>query len=186
MDEFETLLGKFEEPAEEVVADDKPTILVVDDDESMRRGLDRSLSIKYNVIAAENGTHAIEKFDNNQFFTVILDIKMPGMSGFEVCQELNKKNPDVPIIFYTAFQGEHDVQAILNIYKPFAYLDKGGKYDINQTVESAVEKYSDNLAKIRYQKELENKIVDLGLPLEETKSPDLINIPSMAHCIHPE
>jgi len=152
---------------------------VVDDDESMRRGLERSLSPKYDVDTAENGKCAIEKFNNNQFYTVILDIKMPDMSGFEVCQELNKKNPDVPIIFYTAFQGEHDVQAILNIYKPFAYLDKGGKYDLHEIVQNAVEVYRGILEKIQYQRQLEAKVIDLGLPLKETKSSVLVNIPSI-------
>jgi len=126
MDKLDALLSKFEEPKDEMAPEEeKPFILVVDDDESMRRGIKASLSQRYNVITAENGKSAIERFIDNQFYAVVLDIKMPGMSGFEVCQELSKRNPDIPIIFYTAFQGEHDLQAILNIYKPFAYLDKG-------------------------------------------------------------
>jgi len=130
MDEFEALLSKFEDlggkeptPKEEAP---KPAILVVDDDESMRRALTKMFSQKFDVTAVENGKRAIEESERRQFYTVVLDIKMPGMNGFEVCEVLAKKDADLPIIFYTAFQSEHDLQAILNIYRPFAYLDKGG------------------------------------------------------------
>jgi len=180
MDRLEALLGQFEEPENGTHSEeDKPSILVVDDDESMRRGLKNNLSVRYEVVTAENGKSAIKQFTDNQFYAVVLDIKMPGMSGFEVCQELSKRNPDIPIIFYTAFQGEHDLQAILNIYKPFAYLDKGGEYDLSETVQQAVEKYSGIIEKLRYKKELESKIIDLGLPLKETSAPELVNIPSI-------
>jgi CheY-like chemotaxis protein/acyl-CoA reductase-like NAD-dependent aldehyde dehydrogenase len=180
LDKLDAMLSRYEEPGEESTHEiNKPYILVADDDESMRRGLNKSLSPRYQVVTAENGKTAIEEFSNHEFHAVILDIKMPGMSGFEVCRELDKLKPDVPIIFYTAFQGEHDIQAILNIYRPFAYLDKGGKYDLSDSVRNAVERYSEFLEKVGYQKELEARLTDLGFSLTDTKAPDLINIPNI-------
>jgi len=180
MDEFSALLSQFEEPEEITkIESEKPTVLIVDDDESMRRGVSRTLSIKYNVISASSGQDGINLFEENAVYAAVLDIKMPGMSGFEVCQELNKRNPDLPIIFYTAFQGEHDLQSILNIYRPFAYLDKGGDYDLPETVQDAVDKYSQIVERLQHQKEIEEKVVDLGLPLKDPKSSELVNIPNI-------
>jgi len=178
MDEFEALLKKFEEP-EDLPDEVKSTVLVVDDDDSMRRGLLRSLSASYEVATAENGKRALEEFGKQEFCAVILDVKMPGMNGFEVCKELHKLNRDVPIIFYTAFQGEHDIQAVLNIYKPFAYLDKGGAYDLFETVGNAVHQYSEINERKKYQAALENKIIELGLPVREAKELDLVSVPNI-------
>ncbi len=182
MDEFEALLSKFEETTDEPGPPGKApklTILVVDDDESMRRGLTRILSENFDVTAAENGKRAIEESERRQFYAVVLDIKMPGMNGFEVCEILAKNDADLPIIFYTAFQSEHDLQAILNIYRPFAYLDKGGQYDIQKTVRRAVDQYSGILQRALYQKELETKTVDLGMRVQVPKPTDLLNVPNI-------
>jgi len=180
MDEFSALLSQFEEPEETAKAEsDNPTVLIVDDDESMRRGVSRTLASKYNVIPASSGQEGINLFDENEVYAAVLDVKMPGMSGFEVCQELNKRDPDLPIIFYTAFQGEHDLQSILNIYRPFAYLDKGGDYDLPETVQNAVDKYSQILERLQHQKEIDEKVVDLGLPLQDSEAGNLVNIPNI-------
>ena len=181
MDEFTELLNRFEAAGEEFTPTEevKPAILVVDDDESMRRGLTRMLSAKFDVTAAENGSRAVEESERQQFYAVVLDIKMPGMNGFEVCEIISKRDADLPIIFYTAFQSEHDLQAILNIYRPFAYLDKGGQYDIQETVNRAVEEYSGILQRALYRKELETKTVDLGMRVHAPSPTDLVNVPNI-------
>jgi len=79
MDEFEALLSKFEETTDEPSPKEKapkPAILVVDDDESMRRGLTRMLSENFDVTAAENGKRAIEESERQQFYTWNSDIRI--------------------------------------------------------------------------------------------------------------
>jgi CheY-like chemotaxis protein len=144
MDEFESLLSQFEDPGtnKPVPAEEKPTVLVVDDDESIRRGLMRSLSAKFSVLVASNGPDGLKCFEENDVRSVILDVKMPGMDGFEVCMRLRQTDkPDVPVLFLTAYQSEHDLQRIDDRFHPFAFLDKGGEYDLVAYVHDAVETY---------------------------------------------
>ena len=80
----------------------KETILVVDDEASIRRILETRLSmIGYNVITACDGTEALELFPNCSPDLVVLDVMMPKLDGYGVCQELRKES-DVPIVMLTA------------------------------------------------------------------------------------
>ena len=80
----------------------KETILVVDDEASIRRILETRLSmIGYNVVTACDGTEALELFHNCIPDLVVLDVMMPKLDGYGVCQELRKES-DVPVVMLTA------------------------------------------------------------------------------------
>ena len=80
----------------------KETILVVDDEASIRRILETRLSmIGYNVVTACDGTEALESFEKCNPDLVVLDVMMPKLDGYGVCQELRKES-DVPIVMLTA------------------------------------------------------------------------------------
>ncbi|MEC7653024.1 MAG: response regulator, partial [Cyanobacteriota bacterium] len=80
----------------------KETILVVDDEASIRRILETRLSmIGYNVVTACDGTEALELFPTCTPDLVVLDVMMPKLDGYGVCQELRKES-DVPIVMLTA------------------------------------------------------------------------------------
>ncbi|HJN37095.1 MAG TPA: response regulator, partial [Prochlorococcaceae cyanobacterium Fu_MAG_50] len=80
----------------------KETILVVDDEASIRRILDTRLSmIGYQVMTACDGNEALEIFRNTEPDLVVLDVMMPKLDGYGVCQELRKES-DVPIVMLTA------------------------------------------------------------------------------------
>lgn len=84
------------------------TILVVDDEESIRRLLGAYLSKeKYNVIYAVNGVDALNKLKNDEVHLIILDIMMPIMGGFEALQ-LIRQSYDIPIIMLSAKEEEQD------------------------------------------------------------------------------
>lgn len=90
------------------------TILVVDDEEDILEVIKAYLiKEKYNVITANNGTEAINKFDDN-IDLIILDLMMPKLSGEEVCKEIRLKS-DVPIIMLTAKAHEEDMVNGLDI-----------------------------------------------------------------------
>lgn len=78
------------------------TILLVDDDEGVRKALKSGLSRKgYVLDEAENGRQALEKISKNRPDLILLDGRMPVMDGFKTCQCL-RKNPqtkDIAIIF---------------------------------------------------------------------------------------
>ncbi len=142
MAEFEDLLRKFEAEKEAPPADQpKVPILVIDDDESIRRGLTRVFSHKYEVLTAESGKKEVEVL-SPAVHSEILDVKMRELNGFSTYPKLKAKSPDVPIIFYTAFQSEHDLLQVMNKYKPEGYVDKGMDITVlDNLVSNAVRKY---------------------------------------------
>lgn len=80
----------------------KEKVLVVDDEASIRRILDTRLSmIGYIVITACDGEEALSLFRKEIPNLVILDVMMPKLDGYGVCQEI-RKTSDVPIIMLTA------------------------------------------------------------------------------------
>jgi OmpR family response regulator RpaB len=80
----------------------KETILVVDDEASIRRILETRLSmIGYQVVTASDGVEALELFKTTHPDLVVLDVMMPKLDGYGVCQELRKES-DVPIVMLTA------------------------------------------------------------------------------------
>lgn len=77
-------------------------ILVADDETSIRRILETRLSmIGYKVISASNGEEALNIFRTEYPHLIILDVMMPKLDGYGVCQEIRKES-DVPIIMLTA------------------------------------------------------------------------------------
>lgn len=80
----------------------KEKILVVDDEISIRRILETRLSmIGYDVVSASDGEEALQIFRKEYPTLVVLDVMMPKLDGYGVCQELRKES-DVPIIILTA------------------------------------------------------------------------------------
>ncbi len=77
-------------------------ILVVDDEASIRQILSTRLSmIGYNVITAADGEEALDKFHQAGCDLVVLDVMMPKLDGYAVCQELRTES-SVPIIMLSA------------------------------------------------------------------------------------
>ena len=82
----------------------KPTILIVEDDDFFRDAICDLLKKKYEVLAAPSGKVAKEIMLLNELSLVISDIQMPGLTGFEVCEKL-KSDPataDIVIVMLTA------------------------------------------------------------------------------------
>ena len=80
----------------------KEKILVVDDEASIRRILETRLSmIGYIVVTAADGEEALTLYKKESPNLIILDIMMPKLDGYGVCQEI-RKDSDIPIIMLTA------------------------------------------------------------------------------------
>lgn len=86
----------------------KHKILIVDDDQDLSFiTADTLESYGYEVMSAADPDEAFALLENVQFQLILLDINLPGMSGFEVCQELRRISK-VPVIFASARTGEED------------------------------------------------------------------------------
>jgi CheY-like chemotaxis protein len=110
------------------MSDGRPTVLVVDDDPIVLRAVSQPLLHRgYDVVAVESGARALEWLDDTRADLVILDVVMPEMSGYEVC-ELLRADPlhrDTPVIFLTSRRGLDDMARAraagsdLYVMKPF-------------------------------------------------------------------
>ena len=90
------------------MSDRPPRILLVDDELPIQTLLSFPLQRDgYEVVAASDGREAIQRFSEDHFDLVVLDLMMPRMDGLEVCRRLRAKS-DVPIIMLTAKAEETD------------------------------------------------------------------------------
>jgi len=84
-------------------------VLVAEDDKHTREGLCEILEAEgYQTLSAENGDQALAAFRKEQPDFVCLDVMMPKRDGFDVCREIRKDHPAVPVIFISAKSEEVD------------------------------------------------------------------------------
>lgn len=78
-------------------------ILVADDEENILEALKMNLELEdYEVVTAKNGQEAYHKFKEQRFNLVILDVMMPEMDGYSVCEKIRLEDADTPVLFLTA------------------------------------------------------------------------------------
>jgi DNA-binding NtrC family response regulator len=115
-----------------VTSPERYPILVIDDDKASRDSLSFVFGDQYDVStygSAKDGVAAVHE----DICAVILDVRMPEQDGFSACDEIRKAFPDMPIIFYSAYQSAKDPMEVINDHRPFAYVVKDG--DLKRLVE---------------------------------------------------
>lgn len=86
-----------------MVCPGKNRLLVVDDEDLLRSSLVKLLTMEgYSVLSAPDGNEALMLIKDNKFQLIITDLKMPGMSGMELIEEIRKLSPDTKVIILTA------------------------------------------------------------------------------------
>ncbi|MEW5744938.1 MAG: hybrid sensor histidine kinase/response regulator [Nitrospirota bacterium] len=94
-------------------------ILVVDDDPFVLHSASLVLgAYGYQVIAAENAREALDRFRSNPVDAVLTDVKMPGVSGIELLEQLRLLDPDIPVILMTAYA---DLEVAIDAVKKGAF-----------------------------------------------------------------
>ena len=79
-------------------------VLVVDDDPVVRQSINRVLTNKgYAVITAETGEEALRKLNEEKYDAVYTDIRMPGMSGLDVAEQIKARRPWTPVVIITGY-----------------------------------------------------------------------------------
>lgn len=150
-----------------------PRIVVVDDEQQILQALQLFLSDEYELRLASTVQQALEVVDEDTY-AVLLDIKMPESDGFQTFMEIKAKNPQLPIIFHSAYQDIKDPYEIMNYYRPFGYIQKGKNNAVLlDTLASAVEytrqirvnrRLADELR--AHNETLENRVASRTLELE--------------------
>ncbi len=133
---------------------DVPTILYVEDDANLAFITKHNLTQSgYQVIHCTEGNEAWQVFSTQKISLCILDVMLPGMSGFELAVKIRESNKDVPVLFLTAKSLLEDKITGLQIgaddylTKPFSYLELELKVKVFLK-RSVVAKEESNLLKI--------------------------------------
>lgn len=140
----------------------RPTIFVVDDDSAVRDALKLLLrSVGQAVETYGSGQEFVDAYNDDRAGCLVLDIRMPGMSGLELQQKLNEKHSILPIIFIT---GHGDVPmaveamqagAVDFIQKPFR------DQDLIDRINQALEKDHNNRAALGERNDIRRRLETL-------------------------
>jgi DNA-binding NtrC family response regulator len=81
-----------------------PPVLVVDDEKNMRRSLESVLSDEgYAARVSESAEEALKLLAGEEFFMVITDARLGGMSGYELLKKIHERKPELPVLMLTAY-----------------------------------------------------------------------------------
>lgn len=140
---------------------ERPIILVVDDEESVRRSFDVIFRDDYEVVTVPDGEMALAKVQDLMPNLMFLDIRMPGMGGLEVLAEVRRIDEDLEVVVVTAVS---DVATAIEAMKlgAFSYIIK--PFDVNaiqQIASRALLKHRINLENRRFLESLTQENVRL-------------------------
>jgi FixJ family two-component response regulator len=158
----------------------EPTVFVIDDDEAVRRflsGLIASVNLRVEVYASAQ--EFLDAYEPNSPGCVLLDVRMPGMSGLELQQELSVRGIDLPVIVLT---GHGNVQVAVHAMKAGAvdFIEKPFNNEllldrVQKAVAESVGTYEDRVKRdeiLGRQKSLtprERQVLDLVIAGESNK-----------------
>tara|TARA_A100000171_G_scaffold48871_1_gene56967 strand:+ start:914 stop:1540 length:627 start_codon:yes stop_codon:yes gene_type:complete len=129
------------------------TVFIVDDDEAVRDSLRWLLEANgYRVKAYSGAEEFLNTYDADQVAVLIADVRMPGMSGLELQEELLARNAPLPIVFIT---GHGDVPMAVSTIKKGAvdFLEKPfNESDLRSIVARMLEQATEDAAKLQEQK----------------------------------
>jgi CheY-like chemotaxis protein/predicted transcriptional regulator len=92
----------------------RPSVLLIDDDETIRKGLSRTLTREgFDVDTASDGKQALEKSQLRQYDLTLVDIRLPDMEGTKLLKMLREKTPEIKEIIITGYPSiENAAQAV--------------------------------------------------------------------------
>jgi len=127
----------------------KPTIYIVDDDDGMRRALTVLMTtVGYHAVPFAKPTDFLAKHDPRQPGCLVLDVRMPEMSGLEVQQQLNRSGSLIPVILIT---GHGDIPMAVQAMKDgaFDFLQKPFRdQDLLDRINGALKLDAENRASV--------------------------------------
>lgn len=126
-------------PRSESVTSGTGTILLIEDEESVRKMMTMVIKkLGYDILSFAEGTSAVHHFRKSPdtFNGVILDLMLPGISGKETLQQLRAISPDIPVLICSGYSVDKEVQHMLRdkktffIHKPFTMSELSHRISI--------------------------------------------------------
>jgi FixJ family two-component response regulator len=139
-----------------------PTIFVVDDDEGVRNSLRFLLrSVGLTTRTLSSATEFLDTYGPSQAGCLVLDVRMPGMSGLELQQQLNLRGVTIPVIFIT---GHGDVPMAVEAMQhgAFDFLQKPFRdQDLIDRIQRALERDARSRAALAQHEKIRERIGSL-------------------------
>lgn len=138
--------------------DKKPRILIVDDERFNIKTLTELLREDYKIMAAKTGEQALKAVQGEILPNLILlDIMMPGMDGYEVCERFkaNERTKNIPVIFVTAVTEIEDAArgfhsgAVDFIQKPLNPVMAKARVDLHINLHKTMEDLKEALSQVK-------------------------------------
>lgn len=116
----------------------KKSILIVDDDIAHRTMLRILLDWNYEIFEADDGSTAIDSLADKSFDLIIMDLRMPKVSGLEALVAIRSLKPAIPVVMMTAYWSDQIADQARK-KGAFDYLPKPFDYDrLMRTIERAI------------------------------------------------
>ncbi|MDA9859571.1 response regulator, partial [Rubripirellula sp.] len=116
-------------------------VLIVDDERAMCELVETTLQMSgYTAEWCQSADAALARLSEREFDVVLTDVRMPGVTGLELCQQINQSRPDVPVVVMTAFGS---LQTAVSAIRSGAYdfITKPVDMDLlTLTIERAIER----------------------------------------------
>ena len=138
--------------------DKKPRILIVDDERFNIKTLTEFLHEDYKIMAAKTGEQALKAVQGEILpDLILLDIMMPGMDGYEVCERLKgtERTKNIPVIFVTAITEIEDAArwfqsgAVDFIHKPLNPVITKARVDLHIKLHKTMEDLKEALSQVK-------------------------------------
>jgi two-component system response regulator FixJ len=135
-----------------------PLVYIVDDDDSMREAIELLLrTVGYQTVPFGRASEFLAKYNSEQHAVLVLDVRMPEMSGLEVQQQLNRAGAMLPVIFMT---GHGDIPMAVQAMKDgaFDFLTKPFRdQDLIDRINNALKQDKENRAQIEKHADLRRR-----------------------------
>jgi FixJ family two-component response regulator len=139
-----------------------PLVYIVDDDDSMREAIELLLrTVGYQPVPFSRASDFLAKYNTDQHAVLVLDVRMPEMSGLEVQQQLNRAGAMLPVIFMT---GHGDIPMAVQAMKDgaFDFLTKPFRdQDLIDRINNALKQDKENRAELEKHADLRRRAESL-------------------------
>ncbi len=111
-------------------------VLIIEDEPATAAPVKEALEIEgIQADIASSGTAGVEMFQEKAYDLILLDLKLPGLSGEEVLNAIRKENPFVTVIVYTNYSDFADIKKLANIGID-GYINKGPEADLDELIDT--------------------------------------------------
>jgi len=148
----------------------KPKILIVDDTPTNLHILEEILEENFSISIAQSGMQAIELAEKFKPDLILLDVNMPGLDGFQTCEQLKSQNStrSIPVIFITARTEPEDVIRGFNeggvdyITKPFNHREVVARVQTHLKIQQLIRELGTRNEQLKELNELKNKFMGMA------------------------